>query len=359
VKKSTSRKPVLAPQLSIGFDLGAEQSVACVLDRAGEVVERATIGMTPAEIDAAFRGRARATIVVEACTQSNWIARQIEGLGHEILVCNPRRLKLIASSTLKTDKLDAEILGRLARLSQLDPKLVQPITVRSRDTQIRRSHQALRDQLVASRTKLINCARGTLRGDALPVPRCDAAGFAKKLEKQQLPDDIRALLTPAIAAIAQLTEQIAVVDAKIKNDAKEMPVISKLTEIPGVGMQTAYGFVITIEDPSRFEHSRDIGPYLGLTPTVHQSSTIERRGHCTKQGDARMRRLLVQAALCLLRTKTDSELKQWALSLAERSGKKKAIVGLARKLGVLMHRLWVSGENYEPFPNSKTIGVAA
>ena len=120
---------------------------------------------------------------IEACGQSAWVSRLLEELGQEVLVCNARRLKLIASSTLKTDKLDAEILGRLARLSQLDPTLVRPTTVRSRETQIKRSHLALRDQMVQSRTRHISAVRNVLRGDALPVPRCDPDAFAKKMSE--------------------------------------------------------------------------------------------------------------------------------------------------------------------------------
>lgn len=348
VKKSTMKRTVPAPHLSIGIDLGIEQAHACVVDRGGKVQERIAFVLTPGELARLFGGKEHAVIVLETCTVSSWVARLLEELGHEVLVCNPRRLKMIASSTLKTDKLDAEILGRMARLSQLDPDLVHSVTVRARATQLLRSEFRGRDHLVAMRTQAINFVRAVLRADAIPVPRCNSDAFAAKINLEALPPDVRCVIEAQVELIANLTSGIAAADERIREMARQIHGVNAMMSIDGVGTLTAVAFALCIEDPSRFSKSRDVGPYLGLTPKLRQSSEEEKRGAITKQGDETVRRLLVQAALCCLRCKRDSDLKRWALSVAARRGKKKAIVALARKLAVLMHHVWITGELYEP-----------
>ncbi len=350
---------VLAPRLSIGVDLSIDTAVACAVDRDGSVVETWTLPLRPQELRRDFEGREPTVVVLEATTVSSWVARLLEELGHEVLVCNARRLKLIASSTLKTDKLDAEVLGRLARLSQLDPALVHPVTVRSRETQLQRSELKARDQLVAMRTQAINFVRSVLRSDALPVPRCAAQDFATKIDMEMLPADVRRVIEPLVDTIGDLSRRVAAISQRVTEMAAQIPGVERLTTIDGVGTLTAVAFALCLEDPKRFRQSRDVGPFLGLTPRLRQSGDQELRGPITKQGDPAMRRLLVQAALCLLRTKRDSALKTWAVGVGDRRGKKKGIVALARKLAVVMHRMWITGEEYQPFPRSEANAAAA
>lgn len=359
MKKCKPRSAVLAPQLSIGIDLSIDAAIACVVDRDGTLVETWPLSLTRGDLRGVFADRESSVIVLEATTVSSWVARELEGMGHAVLVCNPRRLKVIASSTLKTDKLDAEHLGRLARLSQLDPALVHPVTVRSRETQLRRSELKARDQLVAMRTQAINFVRSVLRGDALPVPRCAAKDFAAKIDLEALPTDVRRVIEPLVGTLADLSRREAALSQRVTEMAAKIPGVERLTTIDGVGAMTAVAFALCLEDPKRFMQSRDVGPFLGLTPRLRQSAEQEHRGAITKQGDVAMRRLLVQAALCLLRTKRDSALKTWAAQLGDRRGKKKAIVALARKLAVVMHRMWITGEEYQPFPRSEASAAAA
>jgi transposase len=351
MKKSTSKRVVLAPQLSIGIDLGCEESHACVVQQDGSVVAQMGFVLTREEVTRLFGGREPAVFVLETCTVSNWVARLLEELGHEVLVCNPRRLKLIAASTLKTDKLDAQVLARMARLAQLDPTLVHAVTVRARSTQLLRSELKSRDQLVAMRTQAINFVRGVLRADALAVPSCDADRFVVKVKLETLPAEVRCVIEPQVQVIASISNLLATANRRIHEAGQQLPGVERMTSIDGVGMLTAVAYTLCIEEPKRFTRSREVGPYLGLIPRVRQSGDQELRGPITKQGDASVRRLLVQAALCLLRCKRDSALKRWTLAVAARSGRKKAIVGLARKLAVLMHHVWVTGEMYQPFPN--------
>lgn len=357
MKKSNARRPVLAPQFSIGLDLGSATAVACLVDGAGNKLSTRDIELTVEHVRAEFGGEP-VTVLMESSNVSGWVARLLEELGHEVVVCNPRRLKLISESTLKTDKLDAWVLARLARLHQLDPSIVQQSVVRTRDTQLKRSVMGVRDLLVRSRTSYIATVRNILRADACPRPKADAADFAHNVRKADLPGDVRAVILPLLVALDAINEQIVGLDKTILEISKTIPVIKEWTEINGVGPATALALALTIEDPSRFPHARDIGPFLGFTPSLRQSSESEVRGRCTKRGDARTRRYLVQAAMSLMRCKGDSELKQWALALAERRGKKKARVALARKLAVVMQRMWLTGESYAPFPSKKVSAAA-
>lgn len=357
-KSMRFRSSVLVPNLSVGIDLGADASVACLLDRAGKVVKTEAFSMSPDVVREMFGRDEPVTIVLEACNQAAWVSRLLEELGHVVLVCNPRRLKLIACSTLKTDKLDAEILARLARLSQMDPALVQGTTVRSRSTQLVRSQLRGREQLVKARTALISFVRSTLRADALPLHSCESKRFASKIDPSTLPADTWSVIEHPVAMIQELTMRIEAIEMSLQQAAKERPEVQHLQEIDGIGLLTSLSFVLCIEDPTRFARSRDVGPYLGLVPVVRSSSTEERRGRITKAGDGGVRRLLVQAAQSMLRSKRESALKRFALRIEERRGRKKAVVALARKLAVVMHRVWVSGEDYVRFPDEQ-LGKAA
>ena len=358
-KSTHAPRPVLVPTISVGVDLGADSSTACYLDRSGTVVQRATFRMTPAAVREEFGSLREATVVLEACGQSAWVSRVLEELGLRVVVANPRKLKLIAGTTLKTDDLDAEVLARLARLSQLDPALVRSISVRSRATQLRRREIRGRDQLVQARTGLINFVRSTLREDAIRIVGTDADTFAENLRLEELPDDLAAVVRGQVEAIRALTSQIRKATKNIEQAARGCPNVKRLMAIDGVGPMVGLSFILCIEDPARFRSSRDIGPYLGLVPTLRQSSSTERRGSITKAGDGAMRRLLVQAALVLMRSKHDSDLQRWALRLAARRGRKKAVVALARKLAVVMHRVWATGETYERLRSTKGAVVAA
>jgi transposase len=173
-----------------------------------------------------------------------------------------------------------------------------------------------------------------------------------------LPDDLRAVIEPLLRMIQELNDNIANIEHRLDKIAASEAVVGRWREIPGIGLMTSLSLFLTIEDPERFEQSRDVGPYLGLVPTLRQSSSQERRGKCTKQGDSRTRRYLVQAALCLLRSKQDSDLKRWTLALAARVGRKKALVALARKLAIVMHRMWITGENFRPFAGKEAAAAA-
>jgi transposase len=166
------------------------------------------------------------------------------------------------------------------------------------------------------------------------------------------------VIEPLLEQLDLLTGEIQRRNEHLEEMVKDLPEVGHLREIPGVGPVVATYFVLTIDNPHRFRNSRDVASFFGLRPSMRESASTKHFGRITKEGDPEMRRLLVQAAHACLLTKADSELKRWALALAERKGKGKAVVALARKLAVLMHHLWVTGEVYQALPNKQTTQAA-
>jgi transposase len=337
-----------------GIDLHAEYSQVCILDEDGEVMETSRVRTSRKALERFFC-RDRMRVALEAGGSSPWVSRLLGSLGHEVVVCSPRRVRLIAESSLKNDKVDAEVLARLVRL---DPEFLKPIKHRSEQAQRLRGNLKVRSAMVEARTKWINTIRGLLRSFGYNVSGKVAHTFVERVDLMKLPDDLRAVIAPLLEQLDLLTGEIERCNEHLEEMVKELPEVEHLREIPGVGTVVATYFVLTIDDPGRFKNSRDVASFFGLRPSMRESASVSQFGRITKEGDPEMRRLLVQAAHALLRTRADSQLKQWALALAERKGKSKAVVALARKLAVLMHRLWVTGEVYQAFPQQEASQAA-
>ena len=333
-----------------GIDLHAEYSQICILDEDGEVMETSRVRTSRKALERFFR-RDRMRVVMEAGGSSPWVSRLLDSLDHEVVVCSPRRVRLIAESKLKNDKIDAEVLARLVRL---DPEFLQPIQHRSEEAQLLRGNLKVRSAMVEARTKWINTVRGLLRSFGYKVSGKAPQTFVDRVDKMQLPSELRSVIEPLLEQLDLLSGEIARRNEHLEEMVKELPEVEHLRQIPGVGPVVATYFVLTIDDPNRFRHSRDVASFFGLRPSMRESASVSHFGRITKEGDPEMRRLLVQAAHACLLTKADSELKTWALALAERKGKGKAVVALARKLAVLMHHLWVTGEVYQATPNRET-----
>jgi transposase len=338
--------------LAIGIDVGDKHSEVCVLDAAGAVVEVARIRTTVAAFQQRFAGRARAEIALEAGTHSPWIARLLRKLGHEALVANPRRLELISKNDSKCDRNDAELLARLVRF---DRKLLSPVELKSEEAQAARRLLGLRDGLVRSRSHLINTVRSTVKSEGHRIPKCSAEAFLK-VAAEALPKPLLAALKPVLAAIETLTTKIRSYDKQVESQGKRrFPITQHLQSIPGVGPVTSLAFAVTVGDPHRFKKSRAVGSYFGLRPRRDESGASAPELRITKAGDSFVRKLLVQGAQCLLHRGRDCALKRWGLKLAGRgrkNAKKRAVVAVARKLSVIMHRLWITGEVFEDFPST-------
>jgi transposase len=328
-----------------GIDLHVKSSEVCVVGEDGGVVERARIPTTEASLRRWFGRRDRMRICIEASGQSAWVARLLTELGHEVVVANAQRVRLIAESTLKNDRVDAETLARLVRM---DPALLCPIRHRSEATQRLRGMLRVRRTLVTSRTACLNTARGLLRSFGYRPPAKSAQRLARAIAAGGVPEELRSVVAPLVATALELDARIAVLDAEVVAVGQLFPVVERLQQVPGVGPLVALAYVLCIEDPSRFASRRDIASFLGLRPRMRESAERAHFGAITRHGDPEMRRLLVQAAHACLRSRQDTDLARWATRLAGRVGKAKAVVALARTLAIVLHRLWVSGEPYEP-----------
>jgi transposase len=214
-----------------------------------------------------------------------------------------------------------------------------------------------RDMLVQNRTRLINHIRSVVKGVGERLPKCSAASFSSRCA-EHVPAELREALKPLFETLDHLKEMIRDLDRKIDILCRERyPETQRLVQVPGVGPVTALAYVLTIEDPGRFDKSRHIGSYLGLTPRRDQSGQIDKQLRISKAGNRYLRQLLVNCAHYVLGPfGPDSDLRRFGLSIARRGGKnakKRAAVAVARKLSVLLHRLWISGEPYQLFYRPK------
>jgi transposase len=338
----------------VGLDLGDKFSYACVLDlKTGEVLQEKRIATRASCLETFFAGKPPMRVAIETGTHSPWISRLLESFGHEVLVANARKVRLVYGGDRKSDKLDAQ---KLARLARFDPKLLSPIQHRSKDAQ---AHLALirsRDALVGSRVGLVNHVRGSVKAFGARLPVCSTRTFARKA-RAVVPEELLAALEPVLAIIEKLSEQILAMEKRIKVLGREAyPETNVLRQVTGVGAITALTFILTLEEPSRFKKSRDVGTFLGLTPGQKQSGDRDVKLRISKRGDEGLRRLLVQSAHYLLGPfGSDCDLKRHGEKIEAGGGgyaKQRAIVAVARKLAVLLHRLWLTQEIYEPLRNS-------
>ncbi len=340
---------------TIGIDLGDRQSDLCILDGSGEVVSRTRTATTKAGLARAMKRHGGARVVIEVGGHSPWVSRHLEGLGYEVVVANAARVRRIAEMEDKSDRIDAELLARLGRV---DAKLLRPIKHRGEQVQRDRALLRVRDELVRTRTALVTQARGIAKSLGDRLPRCDAQNFAQRLEREELRDLFPGLGT-IVRAVGELTRQIKVLEGEIEEVSRQRyPETARLRQVTGVGPITSLTYVVTIEDPKRFARSRDVGPYLGLRPKRRQSGKADPELRISKAGDPYLRRTLVQAAHYIIGVHgPDTALRRFGERIKSRGGRsatKRAAVAVARKLAVLLHRLWVTQEKYEPLR-----GVAA
>lgn len=355
-RASKSRK---SEAITIGLDLGDKMSHYCVLAGDGEKLYEGKVATNKQALAEVFGALAKCRIALEVGTHSPWVSRLLASQGHEVIVANARQVKLITQSSRKNDKLDAETLGRLARV---DPQLLRPIQHRSEEAQQELMVIRVRAALVEARTALVNHARGLAKAVGERIPKCDADNLEVE-SLRALPGGLRGVLQPVVEEVESLTEKIHSCNEQIEQIArKKYPETELLRQVSGVGTLIALTFVLTVEDATRFGKSRDMGCYVGLRPRRSASGESQPQLGISKEGDVYLRKLLVQGAHCILsRRGPDTDLKRWGLKLAARGGKnakKRALVAVARKLAILLHRLWVTGEVYEPLRNSQMLAEA-
>jgi transposase len=337
-----------------GLDLGDRYSQLYVLDRAsGERLEETRLRTTAAALRQRFEGVAPMRIAIEVGTHSPWVSRLLKKLGHEVIVANSHKLRLIYGNRRKNDRVDAEYLARLARV---DPKLLHPLQHRGEQTQADLAVLRSRDALVKVRTQLVLRVRGTVKSLGHRLPKCSPDGFGPRLSAA-LPVELQPALAPLLETIGQVNAQIKAFDRQLKDLTRKYPHSELLLQVRGVGPVTAMAFLLTLEDPERFAKSRSVGAYLGLVPATDESGESKPELRITKEGDAFLRRLLVQCAHYILGPHGDDcDLRRFGQRIAQGGGKyakKRAAVAVARKLAVLLHRLWSTAEVYDPLYNAQ------
>jgi transposase len=343
----------------VGIDLGDRHSCYSVQNEAGEEVESGKLPTTQAGLRKHWEGEGPHRIVIEAGTSSNWVRTELEAMGHEVIVANPREVPGITRSGNKSDPEDA---FKLALYGRVDARILHPIQHRSLEAQRDLAVIRARAGLVAARTQLINMSRGLAKNLGERLASCGSEQFARRV-KRDLPAELAGSLGPVLKTVETLNEQIREQDAEIERLVREKyPEALRLQQVWGVGPVTALCYVLTLEDPERYLQSRSVGAFLGLRPKRSQSGQRDPQLGISKTGDRQLRWLLVECAQRVMSKKApDSDLKRWGLQLCERGGKnakKRAIVAVARKLAVLLHKLWKSGAVYDPLYGSKRRATA-
>lgn len=347
-KTTESASPVI-----IGLDIGDRTTHCCMLqDR--EVIARKIARTTHTSLDETLADYPAARVVLEAGSQSPWLSRHLRSRGFDVHVVDPRRVQLISKDPRKTDRRDAEML---ARLEHGMPELLGEVHHRGEQAQADLALIRARDQLVRCRASLVQCTRSLCKAFGLRLQAASTSAFSKRVR-----DLVPQALLPAIEVVLDqvdtLSESVRELDRRIAKLAKDRyPEIELLQQINGVGPVTATAFVLTLEDPRRFTDSRRVGSWVGLCPRNHASGDRDPELRISKSGDSYLRRLLVQCAQYMLGAfGKDSDLRRFGLRLAARGGRanrKKAVTAVARKLAVLLHRVWSSALTYEPLHDAE------
>lgn len=336
-------------ELVMGVDLGDTMSDICVLNPATGEVKESRVGMLPERVREHFKKLDRCKVVLEAGAQSRWFSEEVEALGFEVIVTDPRQNALIAKSLTKTDRRDAAMLADIAASS---PRLLHRVHHRGKKAQADLSVIRARDTVVRARTSVKNSLKGIAKSFGIRFKVSNGGRLVG-----EIPDYLQPALYPLVEQIAMLTKTIGEYDKTIEKTAEEVyPETKVMRQIRGVGGLTSLAFALVLEDPNRFKKSRMVGAYVGLRPRQFESGNIKKQLGITKAGDSLLRRLLVQCAHYILgRFGEDCDLRRFGETIIRRGGKgakKRAGAAVARKLAVLLHRLWVEQKPYEPLRNS-------
>jgi transposase len=339
----------------IGIDVHKRESQICILGEGGELIERRI--RTERERFATVLGeRPRARIVIDASTDSEWVARCLASLGHEVIVADPNFAPMYASRTrkVKTDRRDARaladacVLGAYRRAHRLsDPQ------------RLVRGRLLVRDAIVRTRTRYVSLIRALLRQQGYRVPSGSAEAFVPRVRALALPGPLLSLIAPLFAVMRHLNRQLVYSDETIERVAAHDERVQRLRTVPSVGPVTAAAFVATIDDVQRFHHAHQLEASLGLVPGEFRSGDGPHRGAITKAGPGRTRWLLIQAAVSIFRRRPPEAeaLRAWALGIAARRGKQIAVVALARRLAGILYALLRDGTVFTPRRPSPTVAA--
>ncbi len=325
-----------------GMDVHIRTTTAEVIDTANGVVERTTIPTRRDALERWLRSTGTMRVVLEASTMSHWVADLVEALGHDVVVVDPNRTSAVAvaGGFKKTDGLDAATLAWLASRGAVVPSHRPSPEMRGRRRALR-----MRSRLIRSRGDLARTVRSFVVGQGLR-PRLSRNGpFSSRIRELQGYDATE--VAPLLSVIEAMDEHVKELNARLRADADEDPIVRRLMTVDGIGPVTASLFRVVIGDPRRFRSARQVAAYVGLVPAVYQSGATQRLGRITGRGDGMLRCSLVEAAQALMnRCRKSSNLRAWALQLKARVGTKKAAVAVARKLCGILWAMWMKETDF-------------
>jgi len=330
----------------IGIDVHKRDSQVCILGEGGEVVLEQRLRTHRERLGELLGKRPKARVLLEASTESEWVARGLEALGHEVVVADPNFAPMYAtrSRRVKTDKRDARTLAEACKLGAY-----RPAHRTSEARRHMRAQLAVREAWVRTRTRYIALVGALVRREGLRIADGEAESFVKRVAALALPGWLKAEVAPLLSLMLQLNAQIAFLDGVLERLARQDEQVARVCTMPQVGPVTACAFVSAVDEPERFHGPHQVEAYLGLVPGERSSGEKQRKGPITKTGNTRVRWLLIQAALRLMRAKKPetAHLREWAQRIAARRGKKTAVVALARRLAGILFAMMRDGTEYQ------------
>jgi transposase len=339
------------------MDVHKVKTQICVCSEDGEIFEQ-SFRTTRERLSEVLGARPRARILLEAATESEWVARWLEDLGHEVIVADPNFAPMYAtlSRRIKTDRRDARALMEAC------VKGNYRAAHRLSDPQRRvRAQLAARANLVQARVRLIGVVRALLRQHGLRVSPGIAESFGQRVGSVEKPGWLTDTLRPLLVVFDSINHELKSMDRAIRKLVSDDPIVRRLNTAPGVGPVTAAAFVATIDQVQRFKSARQVRSYLGLVPSESSSAERHHRGGITKTGNGRMRSLLVEAAWCVLHTTRDDAecLRSWARQIALRRGRQIAVVALARRLAGILYAMWRDERDFVGDPRSAELAAGS
>jgi transposase len=331
----------------VGLDISLQKTAICVLDHDGQLVWQGRVDSEPGPLIEKLRlWHDQIDIVgLEACPLSEWLHRHLVAAGFKAICVETRHAqRFLSTRPVKTDKNDARGIAEMMRVGHY-----RPVHVKSAEAQLIRTTLQARRQIVATLLQIQGSIRGLLRMHGLKVGETHRNRFDQRVREllKEMPL-LHVAIEPLLRVLEQLVSERKTLDKRLGEAARKDAVCLRFMTIPGIGPITSLAYRVTVDDPTRFGSSKAVGAHVGLTPRVYQSGETDWSGHISKAGDHLLRHLLYEAASALMtRCRQPSTLRAWGVAIARRRGAKRARVAVARKLAVIMHRMWVSGSVFE------------
>lgn len=331
----------------VGLDVSVEETAVCVADEVGEVVCERKVPSEPDDIAVLLTsiGGDYVRVGIEAGPLSQWLVNELTEADIPMICVETRHMKalLTAQQINKSDRNDARGIAQMMRVG-----LFKPVHVKTLAAQEQRMLLTSR-KLIQRKLLDIECdMRGTLRNFGLKVGMVGATGYEGRVRElvERLPR-LAAIVEPLLTVRRVMRQQLAVLHKMLIDIVRDDPVCRRFMTVPGVGPVVALTYRASVDQPHRFLHSRAVGAHAGLTPKRHQSGEVDYDGGVSKCGDAMLRSMLYEAAQSMLtHSKKWSWLKAWAVRVAQRRGMRRARVALARRLAVILHRMWIDGTDF-------------